>query len=560
MELMNTDMSKGLGSPRRQHRSPRREFALRFDALYVAGGSPSLRLLASAARKRVGVVKDSGRPVAVTAQRISDWKTGRNVPSRFEALLPVLLVLIDATRRRGQIARVELVSLRMWKGLWAAAQATRTAHVSAAATCPFPGAAPYSTQEAAAFASRDTAVHRLIQLVLDAETSSRSKRVVALMGASGVGKTSLLQAGLAPELESRERVVHSMVLGANPLASVEDVLNHLEFVCDALCKTADIENAGSPRPHLVIIDQFERIFSTDVWLTAGDSFMTMIERLAEYAVVLISLRAGDSAACADHPILVDVIEHRMYLLEPMNHHELRAVTISANRDGIQVEAGLEEVLLTAISGVREDGGRRGHEPAALSILSRTLKAMYPKRMTSRLTVAGYKRIGGIVGIIHDMADELWAQLDLDERATAKRILLNLVSVHTCVDDTRRRVPGEYLRRVAGSGSLGRVVLDKLIDARIVTVDVNDAYLGHDLLLGWKPLADWLEGERSALLVRGRTAADSSEWIAADRHPSLLYRGLRLATAMNFLDDADEVVVEFLRESSMAEQSERLTAR
>ncbi|WP_433204762.1 reverse transcriptase/maturase family protein [Nocardia sp. CA-107356] len=118
------------------------------------------------------------------------------------------------------------------------------------------------------------------------------------------------------------------------------------------------------------------------------------------------------------------------------------------------------------------------------------------------------------------------------------------------------------------GSFGHEVMlsilaEKIRDnrfLRLIKQMLQAGYLGHDLLLGWKPLADWLDGERSALLVRGRTAADSSEWIEADRHPSLLYRGLRLATAMNFLDDADEVVVEFLRESSMAEQSERPTAR
>ncbi|WP_433204978.1 hypothetical protein ACQP1G_17115 [Nocardia sp. CA-107356] len=550
MDGIGTGLSTGVGSTL----TTRREFAVRFDALYVAGGSPPLRHLASAAHTRARTVKKSGSAVYVSAQRISDWKAGRNVPSRFEVLLPVLLVLIDGARRRGQISGAELVNLRTWKRLWAQAQAIRTASVPAA-TCPFPGAAPYSTQGAAGFMGRETAVRHLAQLVLEAETASRSKRIVALTGASGVGKTSLLQAGLVPALESRQPrswVTHSVVLGTNPVESLKDLLDHVECVGIAVRKTADIEDAGSPRPHLVIIDQFERVFSENLDHDAREVFLAMMERLTERAVVLISLRVGQIAACTDHSILVDAVGHRGYLLEPMNSNELRAVINSAHRDGIPVAAGVEEVLLAAISGARADRSRLAHEPGELSMLSRTLKILWRERAGSRLTVAGYRRIGGVAGVVDASTDAMWDRLEPNERVIARRILLGLVSVHGDTDDARRRLSYDELRRLAGNAS-ELAVLDKLVDARMMTIDAGEAYLSHELLLTWTRLADWLDNERPTLLVRGKTAADCSEWIATNRDPSLLYRGLRLANAMNYIDDACEVVVEFLRKSSIAEQ-------
>ncbi|MFQ6397844.1 ATP-binding protein [Nocardia sp. KC 131] len=528
------------------HQSPRQDFALRFNALYAAGGGPPLRLLASAARKRAHVVRGTAQPVpvSVSAQRISDWKAGRNVPSRFEALLPVLLVLVDAARRRGQVSRVELVNLRLWKQLWGQAHASRPRRTTLNVTCPFPGAAPYSRSDRAEFTGRDDAIGHLVRLVGNAAVGKGPERLVALTGAARVGKSSLLQAGLVPVLEARSWTVQTVVFGIDPVRPLAEALGRLE--------SADPLDGGS---RLLVIDQFERFFSARMDDDARKVLLTLIERLTAVSVVLISLRSSCLASCSDYPLLGDMAEHRGYLLEAMRSDDLRTVvTEPARRHGIKVEAGLEELLLAAIGRVRGDGARIRSEPGELLILSRALHAMWGQREGVRLTVSGYRKAGGVEGVVHTAATNMWDRFTSPERAIARRVLLALVSVRGDAADTRRRVPHRELARLAGSEPIGVTVLDTLVDEGMIIVGVDDAHLSHDLILTWPPLAEWVDRERPAMLVRLRTAADAAEWLAAQRHPSLLYRGMRLSTAMNYLDSSDPAVLDFLEASSTEESA------
>lgn len=546
MDVIDPSRPTGVGN----RMSPRREFALRFDALYVAGGSPPLRLLASAARKRAHVVKGSEAATSVSAQRISDWKTGRNVPARFEVLLPVLLVLIDGARRRGQTSRVELVNLRAWKHLWAQAQAIRSPRAAVLTSCPFPGPAAYTRADVHGFTGREVAIGQLVRMVTGAATASGAVRIIALTGASGVGKTSLLEAGLVPALEARKPrgwTVQTIVLGADPLQSL------LPLLGDRIERRGMMSESRSDSNRLIIIDQFERLFAQGLDRDTTELVLAQIRRLAANAVVLISLRTCRIAECGEYPLLVDTLRHRAYTLPPMTSSGLRTViTDAARRQGITVEAGLEEVLLAAIGGIRGDGGRLGHEPGELAMVARTLAAMWPYRSGTRFTIDGYRRIGGIEGVAHTAADELWNAFSPAQRRIARRILLGLVAVRGDADDTRRRASHDDLRRLLGGEPTAPAVLDALINARLVIMERGTAYLGHDLLLTWPRLAEWTERERPALLIRGQTAADASEWLAMERDPSLLYRGMRLAIALQHIDPTDDVVSEFLRESSLTQ--------
>jgi hypothetical protein len=501
-------------------------------------------LLASAARKRAHVVRGTAQPVpvSVSAQRISDWKAGRNVPSRFEALLPVLLVLGDAARRRGQVSRAELVNLPLWKQLWGQAQATRPSRNTIVANCPFPGAAPYSRSDRAEFTGRDDAIGHMVRLVGNAAEGRGSQRLVALAGATRVGKSSLLQAGLVPVLEARSWVVQTVVFGTDPVRTFAEAVGR--------CESAEPLDGGS---QLVVIDQFERFFTTRMDGDVREVLLTLIERLTAVSVVLISLRAGCLESCSDYPLLGEMAEQRGYLLEAMRSDDLRTVvTEPARRHGIKVEPWLEELLLAAVGGVRGEGARFRHEPGELLILSRALHAMWDQREGSRLTVSGYRKVGGIEGVVHTAATNTWDRLTSPERTIARRLLLALVSVRSDAPDTRRRVPHRELVRLAGNEPIGITVLDTLVAEGMITVDIGDAHLSHDLILTWQPLAEWVDRERPTLLVRLRTAADATEWLAAQRHPSLLYRGMRLSTAMNYLDGSDPAVVDFLEASSTAE--------
>jgi hypothetical protein len=130
---------------------PREAFAERFSLLYAQAGDPPLKQVANAVA-RAGRVDERGQPVRVVAQRVSDWRRGRNVPARFAALAIVLEVLIVQARRRHPRPPVEgLYDVAAWRVLWRDALATP---VSAAAetggdtgACPYRGLSAFRAED-----------------------------------------------------------------------------------------------------------------------------------------------------------------------------------------------------------------------------------------------------------------------------------------------------------------------------------------------------------------------------------------------------------------------------
>ena len=495
MNVTSTDIP-----PTNRPYTPRDEFASRFSALYAAGGSPPLRLLASAARTRAESVPGRGAARSISAQRISDWKAGRNAPSRFETLLPVLLVLIDGARRRGRASRVELVNLRGWNQLWRQAQPQRRARSDAAPTDTrhFPGSEPYSRAHAPWFTGRVSATEHLVRLVNGAANAVGAGRIVILTGATGVGKSSLLAARLTPALEELGPwSVRTVVADADPTPVIRAILSDLENGHGAAHHALDRARTET----VVVIDQFERVLTDPD--TGPGTATALLRQLTEFAVVLISVRSPQLTDCTSNTFLHEAAQHRTYSLTPMRADELRAVVTELERSrGIKVEVGLADVVTAEIGGVRNDTTRLGHEPAELAILSHTLRAMSAQSAVARFSIDGYRQINGVRGVVHAMADNFWDQLPDDRRTIAQRTLLSLVAVRDDIDDTRRRVSFAEMRRTMGPDPAATAVLGALVDSRLISMDRYTAYLGHDLLLTWPRLTDWIEAERPVLLARG----------------------------------------------------------
>jgi ABC-type glutathione transport system ATPase component len=195
-------------------------FADRFALLYAEAGNPPLKRV-TVAVANAGRVDERGRAVRVSAQRVSDWRRGRNVPARFAVLAAVLEMLIGhARKRRPQPVVAELYDLEAWHTLWKDALASPAAPAephdgssegSAADTspgerptaqdnsglCPYQGLAAYGQADAARFFGRERATRALVARLGQALVTGG---IVTLVGASGSGKSSLLQAGLIPAL------------------------------------------------------------------------------------------------------------------------------------------------------------------------------------------------------------------------------------------------------------------------------------------------------------------------------------------------------------------------
>ncbi|MFH9005773.1 hypothetical protein ACH4E5_21405 [Streptomyces afghaniensis] len=192
----------------------RTAFAERLALLYKEAGNPPLKRVSEAVA-RLQRVDERGRPVRVSAQRISDWRRARNVPAQFTALAAVLHVLIpEARRARPTPVSPGLYDLGQWQRLWAAAVAGPVAErgpdsaeqgrpdaedppAPPGGVCPYRGLASYRREDARWFFGRERSTDALVaQLRAVAGTGG----LVMLVGASGAGKSSLLNAGLVPAL------------------------------------------------------------------------------------------------------------------------------------------------------------------------------------------------------------------------------------------------------------------------------------------------------------------------------------------------------------------------
>ncbi|MFI5719893.1 hypothetical protein [Nocardia sp. NPDC051750] len=406
----------------------------------------------------------------------------------------MLLVLIDAVRRRGKQSGVVL-QVGEWKRLWGGAQAARSPALRGKGKPRLPGTVVPSAEGTVPFAGRDTAVRSLITMVDLAVGGPREGRVIALTGASGVGKTALLEAVLIPALSGRDMQSFSVrqVMVARDSG---EVLAAIQSELRGRHRGSREPIAADQRPaadtHVVVVDQFERLFTGTTTSAARDEIVGLLWELTEFAIVLICLRTSSVPDCSSYPPLADTLENRRYQLEPMTTTELRAVVQARMRTRSNGDSlGIEEALIATICGTRGDAERFGREPAELPILSQTLSSMASNRNSTHSNIDSYRDLGGIEGVVHSMADAVWAVMSRRQRAEVKRILLLLIGLHTDVGYIRRRIPLQDVVKLLKGDVEALSVLNILIDARIVTTDQYKVHLSHDLILTWRLLRGWL---------------------------------------------------------------------
>ncbi|WP_157535083.1 nSTAND1 domain-containing NTPase [Nocardia inohanensis] len=490
--------------------SPRALFAQRFGELYAAAGNPTLRRVAAAADQRMRAAQGN-RAGAASAQRISDWKAGRNVPARFESLLPVVLTLVELARKNEAPLSRELADPQRWQRLWQSAT-TWDPEGEAESACPYPGLAPYGRADRALFFGRDRAVGELVELV------GAARGIVVVVGASGAGKSSLLAAGVGAAKTGRHVVTFTP--GAQPRARLAAALGE--------------DDGGADR--LVIVDQFEELFTVCTDDTERQSFLTELHecscRADDPIAVLVALRADFYAQCLNYPTLRDALEHRSYPLGPLSPDELaQAISSPARAIGMELEAGLEELIVSELRSAGDHHDDRAYDPGALPLLSHVMAATWQHREGRRLTVDGYRKAGGVAGAVAETAERTWSELSPAQQAAAKEILLGLVAVGQDSRDTRRHADrAELLRRAAEPEDV-TAALEVLARARLITLDADAVTLTHEIVLSaWPRLRGWIDEDRVGYLIRQRLESDAAEWAGQDRDSSLLYRGTRLQSA------------------------------
>ncbi|MFK4065137.1 AAA family ATPase [Streptomyces sp. NPDC029674] len=579
----------------------RTSFAERLALLYKEAGNPPLKRVAEAV-VRLQRVDERGRPVRVSAQRISDWRRAKNVPAQFAALAAVLHVLIpEARRERPAPVSAGLYDMAQWHRLWERAVADPVGErapgseedrdapgaedPAAPSVCPYRGLASYRQQDAQWFFGRERSTEALVRQLRAAEATGG---LVMLVGASGAGKSSLLNAGLVPTLrngaldEEGGRTtgpVLQLVPGSEPLA---ELLRQIPELAHAVPEEGTADEPVTPefsrsvresvtawterttrtpatRP-VIIVDQFEETFTLCPDESERRAFIQLLhaacspggEGEGAPALVVLGIRADFYEECLGYPELADALQHRHMVLGPLTTGELRkAVTGPAKAVGLELEPGLAELIVREVS---TDGPRGAHDAGVLPLLSHALLATWQRRKTGRLTLAGYRAAGGIQGAVAATAERAWSGLDPAARTAARLLLLRLVRLGEDTQATRRRGTRRQLAEESTDPHKTEESLEALVRARLVTLDAETVEITHEALLhAWPRLREWIDEDRNDHLLRQRLEEDGKAWEDSGRDSSLLYRGSRLEQASAWAKSAGDtyltrVAVEFLAAS------------
>jgi WD40 repeat protein len=237
------------------------------------------------------------------------------------------------------------------------------------------------------------------------------------------------------------------------------------------------------------------------------------------------------------------------LVGPMDRGELaRAIEQPAARAGLEVERPLVEALVSDVAG----------EPGGLPLLSTTLLELWRIRDGRVLRYGSYRASGGVRGAVARLAEKAYSQLGGGERRTARGLMLRLASGEDGAL-ARRRVPLGELERLAGAGP----VLAELTDARLLTVSDGEVELSHEALLReWPRYRAWLEEDRIGRRLHAHLTAAATGWDERNRDPGELYRGARLAGALDWAAQHDDQLNALEREFIQASrlESERVARR
>ncbi|MFC7496294.1 MULTISPECIES: BTAD domain-containing putative transcriptional regulator [unclassified Nocardioides] len=380
---------------------------------------------------------------------------------------------------------------------------------ASSATCPWLGLRPYGVEDADWFFGREDDLAACLEIL--ARTP-----VLALVGPSGSGKSSLLRAGVAAALRRRGQSIVTISPGVRPMESLT-ALTH------------------APHGAALLVDQCEELFSLCEDAEEQQEFLRALTAEAANRTVVIALRADHLADLAAHPGFSRLVERGMYLVGALDEEGLRtSVETPARQAGLLIEPGLVDLLVREVR----------NDPGALPLMSHALQETWKRREGSTLTVAGYRASGGINGAVAQSAEGLYARVEVERRDLLRDLVLRLVSPGPEGEPVRTRVP----RRLVGTDPEHEQLIEMLVAARLVTSDDGALEITHEALTrAWPRLRGWLDDDVEGQRIRHHLSAAADAWAALGRPDSELYRGVRLARAVDWRAGKDTALTEVERQ-------------
>jgi WD40 repeat protein len=345
-------------------------------------------------------------------------------------------------------------------------------------------------------------------------TAIKTQSFLAIVGASGSGKSSVVYAGLIPFLKaSNQYTIINFRPKNSPFTNLAEAILPFfsEQNLDQLVHILKDENLGisqlaqdliqTQQKHLLlIVDQFEELYtlvSNEKERLAFIFTVLKAVKTLEKFTVLITLRGDFYGQAIENPELAEYLQNNCFNLSQMTKDELESAIIKpAELLEIGLERGLKELLINAI-GFNED---QENQPQLLKsnlpLLSFTLALLWQRQREGLLTTLAYNQIGGLKNCLNQYAEEIYQKLTFSEQKTAEKIFIQLVQFNNETEDTRRIATKKQI------GESNWDLVQKLADQRLIVTNFNPntqqetAELVHEILIkSWQTLKLWLEQNR-----------------------------------------------------------------
>lgn len=467
---------------------------------------------------------------------------------------------------------------------WQAVSQARVQHIPSPKPtkilpCPYRGLSAFQETDAAFFFGREGFTNKLLRTV-------QSQPLIAVVGPSGSGKSSVVAAGLIPRLRAEGTwLIRTMRPSQRPylrlaeqlVALLEPNSRETEQLIEANKLAAALQQGTltlvdlieqilykhpAAKRSLLFIDQFEELY-TLCQVPADqqaflDQLLSAIQSDAPFTLIL-TLRADFLESALAYRPFADVLgQFSPELIGPMSSADLEiAVEKPAHLMGIKVDDGLTVRILDAVS----------QSPGNLPLLEFALTLLWEQQQQGQLTHAAYDAIGGVNQALAVYAEQVYGSLAAVEQKQVQHLFTQLVR------------PGEGsadIRRLATRSEIGEEnwrLVTRLADARLVvtnqTVDgVETAEVVHEALIReWQRLRQWMEEARTFRLWQERLRTVMHQWQASDRDDGALLRGAPLLEAQFWLQEQrsdlspdEQAFIERSSSYQRQEKSERTRTR
>ncbi len=408
------------------------------------------------------------------------------------------------------------------------------------ATNPYVGLQAFEQNQADYFFGRETSIRILLERLVKA-------RFLAVIGASGSGKSSLVKAGVLPQLEFDHTIESLPTPSAEPVEALHHMLHKLE-------KTAPGQRWA------VFIDQFEELFTL---CHDREKQQIFVEQLVAEATrsdrptqIILTIRNDFLDQAGRFKALIDLINTSEppetrggFIMAELTPAELEAaIEKPALKRGVTFEDGL--VATIANDFVNQDGSLPLLQYALTQLWDRCIQANSPQRT---LTIAAYEELGGVNGALQVQADELYGAATPTEKRLIQALFLELVQIEEIEGNrkpVRRRVSRDRLEQTVAPAEQLQPILNKLIRNRLVMVDDHSVSITHEALLTGLPLLKgWIQENQEKLYLRDQVEVAHRDW--RDRFQqadNALLSGALLAAVEEKLDWQHLPETDFIKKS------------